>query len=361
VVGVPLIVYGAWYVAYGESFGETRSKWLYTDDLPPFLDVARFAIECAGSTVGALVGAGSTAGQVLLLPVLAVIVVGFVRADSTRRPRLLALVAIPVVFWIGLGFSRLGIATPDSSRYLYPAAVFVVLLLGECLRGVRVPPVALVAVVAVVGWSLVWNFGEFTHGRDFLLESSRQTRVELGAINLGTRRVDARYAAARTPVRRHLRPWLAAFDDLGFPGATPAQITDESERFRRQADAVLVYTAGVHLAPARGAAGRAPVVTTGGPGTPDGESCLALRSAGTPVDAELVARTPALRIEALGAPVAVRVRHFARGYFADAKAWETIHTGKARSLWLPAVAGGDWTVGVSTPTRVRVCGVAEPR
>lgn len=359
VVGVPLVLFAAWYAAYGEGFGEPRGAWPRASDPGP-IDVVRFAFEAAGSAVGALVGLESTAGQFLLAPTLAILVFGWMRADAPRRARLLALVALLGSYWISLGITRFGIGEPTTSRYLYPAAVFVVLLLADCLRGIRVPTVAVVALVAVAAWSLVWNADLYEFGRSIHISGARNTRAELGGIYLGVRGVDAEYEAGRPRVEPAMRAWVSAFDALGFPGLTRAEIEVAPDRYRRRADAFLVKASGVHLDDAGTAGGTAPIVRGGGVGTAEGPSCVVVRPSGGSPGIELGVRTPALRIEALGGPVDLRLRKFADGYFAGAQPWALLHTGEVRGLWLPTVDGRPWTLGVATATRARVCGVTDP-
>lgn len=359
VVGAPILLYAAWHATYGESFANRRGNWPATKDPTP-IEVVRFAIEAAGATVGSLVGVGSAAGQVLLLPLVAVVILRWVRADTAQRSRVLALVAILMSFWIVLGISRVGIQPPTTSRYLYPAAVFVVLLLAECLRGVRVPTLAMAALVAVGVWSVVWNADLFAYGREYILRDVRQTRVELGAMDIGARGVDAEYEAQRLPVPPDVQTWISAFDDLGSPGATSSEIAAAPEAHRRRADGFLVHAAAVHLAAAGPPGGRAPTITSGGPGTADGESCVVVRPTGARVEVELPVGTPALRIEAPDGPVEVRLRNFADEYFTGADGWATVRTDETRGLRLPNVAAGPWTVGIDTAAKVRLCGVLEP-
>jgi len=359
VVGVPVLLYGAWYAAYGESFSKGRDDWPNAGDIGP-IDMVRFAVETGGATVGALVGVGSGPGQVLLLGVAIVAAIGINRADADRRPRLLALAAVPVTFWLILGISRAGIQPPTASRYLYAGAVFVVLLVAESIRGIRLPAVALAALLAVGAWSVAWNLDRLLEGRDELAAVAQSTRVELGAISLGGRGLDAAYDAQRDPPPTDVRIWMAAFDDLGFPGASPDEIAASPDAERTRGDAFLVHAAGIRLAAPGPVAGPAPSVSRGGPAEADGDSCVVLRASGEPVDAEVVPRSPALRLEALGGPVQLRIRAFADGYYTGDDAWATVRTGRTRGLWLPDLPAATWALGVRSLSGARVCAVAEP-
>lgn len=357
IVGGPGLLYAAWYAGWGVPLGKVGDAFKVPDPDP--FDVVGFAIENVGSTVGAMTGAGSTVGQILLIPLAAGVGFAVARATPLRRARLLALAAVPVVFSVSLGISRWGSQPPGASRYLYANAVFIVLLLAGCVRGRRVPTVALVALLAVGGWSVAWNLQELVEGRDKLLMYARESSVELGAVDIGVRGVDPEYAATREPPPRIVRRYIAAFEDLGFPGRSPAEIAAAPNRERVRADAFLVRALGLDLGAAGTPGGIAPTVTKGGPGAADGESCVVLRSTGARVDAELTVATSALRIEALDGPVQVRLRNFGDEYFSDPDAWATVHTGQTQGLRLPEVTAGPWKVGIHTAAAARLCGVLE--
>lgn len=62
IVGGPVLLYGAWYAGFGESLGTVRDRFPNAGDPGP-VDVVRYAVETAGSTVGAMTGVGSSAGR----------------------------------------------------------------------------------------------------------------------------------------------------------------------------------------------------------------------------------------------------------------------------------------------------------
>lgn len=167
---------------------------------------------------------------------------------------------------------------------------------------------------------------ELVDGRDELLRFSRRTSVELGALLIGARGVDAEYAAQREPLPRLVRRHVAAFEDLGVPGSSPAEIAVARESDRRRADAILVHAAGVHLAAAGPAGGVAPTITNGGSGITYGENCVLVRS----TDADLSVAASDVLIEAVDGPVEVRLRYFASEYFSGTHAWATVRHHEAR-------------------------------
>ena len=345
VVAAPVAVYAIWYVTSGEP--ESRV------DGP--VELVRFVVEAAGAVIGSLLGVGMTVGQLLLLVVVPAFGVAFVRATRDERPRLLGLAAVPVVFWTLLGISRAGLQPPDSSRYLYPAAVFVVLAAAECLRRVRLPTVALAAIVVVAAWSVVWNVGQMRDGRVVLLEASTNARIDLGAMKAGVTDVPSWYGAVRPPIPEVMRLYTDALEELGSPVATIDGLATAPEAQRFRADAFLSRAVGLHLADPKTPNGPVPRVTRGTPSASDG-SCVTVGGAGGGADAEVEANSRGLLVEALSAaPVELRVRSFAAGYFTEPDAWAKVAASSARTLLVPQVAGRPWRLGVRSDGAVRVC------
>ena len=362
VIAVPGALYALWYAFYGSGYATTQTweRALRTHPPGPAGRV-RFVGEAAGAVVGSLTGVGSVAGQWLLLIVVPVVAVVIWRAGPARRPRLLMLAAIPVVYWVLLAQTRAGFQPASASRYLYPGAVFVLLLAAECARGVHVPVLATVAIVAVGVAALVWNIDQFRDGRAYLLTGSSigaiDMRANLGGIEIGARGVDAGYAAVRPPAAKDVRRYLSAFDDLGFPGSTVDELRAASPALQVRADAYIVHAAGLRLTDPTPAAGPAPAVSPGPGGQPEGASCLLLGSGG-PSATEVRPRGAAIRIDALSGPVEVRLRNLAPTYYTGELPWTSVQAGQARDLPLPAVTAGPWHVGLRASGLYRVCGVA---
>jgi hypothetical protein len=342
-VAVPVALYTAWWVRYGEHNSYVSGPWA----------LVQFVVDAGGAAVGALVGFGDVTGQWLLLGMLALLAVGFRRATPERRPRLVALVAIPVVYWTLISITRYQLSTPSGSRYLYAGAVFVALVIGECLHGVRVPPWALLAVAAVAVYSVTWNLGQLNDGRHNLLPLN--PRVELGAIDAGALGVSPGYAKVRGPLPTQVAQYAAAFSAYGSPGDSVGQIRHASEADRLKADTFLVHAVVLHLGPATPPRGAAPTVTAGPAGAPSGPSCRALTADGGPIDVELVPGTEALRVTATGAPVDLWIRNFADDYFTQAP-YATVPAATARDLPVPRVTAGPWHVLVRSDAAVLVCG-----
>ena len=351
VVLVPGALYALWWAAYGERKGEADGV----------VGTARWAVEFAGATVGGLTGTGSTVGQVLLLPLAAVFVWGFLRADADRRPRVGALVAMLGGYWLLIAFSRSGLQEPTTSRYLYAGGVLLVLALGECGAGIslRVPVAAVLAVV--ITFALVVNVVDLFDGGDELRGFTEQKLAEVSAIDIGTRTLDPGYVAVRVPPPIDGRPLVDAFADLGSPALDVRGVRTLPDEYRRQADGHLAATVGMGLTGATQPGGARPDATRGGPGADAGASCVRFTPGAEGVDVEVVSSTRFLRIEAVGsAPVDVRLRAFGDGYFAQDPPYATVPEGEARDLPTPHSAAPRWRVGLRSAEAFEVCGTTGP-
>lgn len=346
VVGAPTAVYGCWYLAYGKPESRVGGG----------VELARFVVEAAGAVVGSLAGVGSAAGQVLLVVVVPLVVIAGLRADRDRRAQLIGLATVPVVLWILLGISRSGLQPPNASRYLYPGAVFVLLLMAECVRPVHFSKLARAAVVVVAVWAVVWNVGEFRSGRDVLLEASNLARIDLGATDAGIRRVPGWYdPAARIPEVMLL--YASAFEDLGSPVASVRQLAHGTAAERQRADAFLIRSVGLRASAPTEPGGRTPTAVQG-PAHERHGPCLVFAGSGRSLEAELEPESRGLLIESLDQPVDVRVRNFADGYDPGQPPWSVVPGSRGRTVVLPKVAGRPWKLHIRTDGAVRVCGTA---
>jgi hypothetical protein len=113
-----------------------------------------YVLHLAKATANAVIGTPSAGWWPLLI--LAVGVAAGLVVRRRLTPVLLALALTAIVFWVEVALSRAQFASPESfgaSRYLYPGAFMVVLLVIETFAAVRVPllmTLALGAGVAVI-------------------------------------------------------------------------------------------------------------------------------------------------------------------------------------------------------------------
>jgi hypothetical protein len=110
--------------------------------------VAHLAREAAAALIGT-----QTAGW-WAIGIIAIVVLGAWGARRTLTVATASITIAVLVFWLELAVTRAQYVQPESSaasRYLYPGAVLLALLLIETGRGIRLPRAAMALAVAAVG------------------------------------------------------------------------------------------------------------------------------------------------------------------------------------------------------------------
>ncbi|HEV7885122.1 MAG TPA: hypothetical protein VGO81_16230 [Solirubrobacteraceae bacterium] len=246
VIGVPFGLYLLWYVAYGTNRAALDQLALS----------ALWAWTAAGHAAGALIGRRQIEpGRDLLIILLVVLAYRAWRVQPAARVRMAALATVLVSFYGLTAISRHDIAPPSSSRYITVGLVFLLLLLVESARGLRIRAWApwVVLLVAVVALSKDDKVA-FREGRGVFLERSQEMRGSLAALDLlGRDRVDPRLEVAPNAAPFLLAgPWFDALDGLrGDPAYTPAELPRAPAVARAFADDTLIRAGGLALGPAR--------------------------------------------------------------------------------------------------------------
>jgi len=330
VAGAPFGLYLVWYLAYGTNradFDElgVSALWAWT---------------AVNHAAGTIIGERQVEpGRDFLIVVLLILAYRAWRTQPPARIRMAALATVLVTFYGLTGLSRHDIAPPSSSRYLTVGLVFLLLLLVEAGRGLRVRRWAPFAVLllALVSFSKDNTLG-FKEGRAILLERSQRVLGSLGAVDLlGRERVDPQLEVAplAAPLLR-ADGWFDARDALrGNPAYSAAELPGAPAPARDSADDTLVRAGGLAVRP---------------PGTPPRRCRPAWSGDGGTVP------PGGVRIQAGdGAPLTLRARRFGN-------AWITVlvlplPAGRAVRLHpLSDAAGRPYTVQASGAARTCVLG-----
>jgi hypothetical protein len=336
VVLVPLAFYGLWYLGYGQSQAKGDNVHLVPD-----------YVERAGAAAaGALLGKGVEPGHVVLGLILAAVVVTLaVRRRIT--PELAGVLALPALFWVLTALSRAQQDEPGASRYLYPGALMLIMVLAQLVdnptwpRTLRTRAIAAGAVAVVVVVSLVGNVDSLRDGGAQLRTVSDYVRAELRAVELARDSVapDFRPDLSRMP-QVSAGTYLRAVDDLGSPAYSVARVRQAPEAVRLAADDVLLRALGVRSTPA----------------APGGDCTGAPVAAAGKAGRDLRGGALDLVISAGAAPVDVSVRNLAAAY--EAPPFVTVAPGRTRAVSLPAVAAGEWDVHLAAADGFTVCRVS---
>jgi hypothetical protein len=370
----PLAVYAVWWSVYQDT-----AVLRHNIPLAP-----GFAADAAGGALAALAGltevrvdaggtltdAGAALGWGRPLAIAGAGLMIWRLAKMRPVPaRVLTLLTIPVSFWLLTGLQRAHVGSPDTSRYLYVGAFFVVLLVVELIRGLSLPRGAAAVAAGAVGLAVISNLGDLRAGARFLRVQAPVARADLGALELARASVPRGYVAKHFPgtpfIAIRAARYFDAAESYGTPAFTPAELAAATEPARSTADAELVA---IHrIALRRGSAatpGRgAPAVDAATGGTTGSRGgCVRFR----PNAAEAAGVVPELRITipaggvaltAVGGPANVSIRRFA-ATFPDQPLARLVASGSGVLRVAPDRAPQPWHLRVAPEASVKACNIA---
>lgn len=172
-----------------------------------------------------------------------------------------------LAFWGLTALARVQDNDPAAVRYVYPSAVFL-LLLAVGLASPRAPRrSAALVVLALTALAIPSNIEGFEEGRDALVFTSNVASAEIGAMELARESVPAEYSPDLNefPGLPSAYFFLATDRYGSSPADSPEEIAASPEYARRRADATSIAALGVRLRPARGSSPRGACgVTEGG-------------------------------------------------------------------------------------------------
>ena len=258
VVAVPAFLYAVWWAGWGHTADTAFS-------LHNVATTPEFIFDAAAGVFASLFGLVQTSagvaaaqfdwGKPLLVAAVGIGAWRLHRIGRVPRDLWIAL-ALAATFWILAGFNVKPGRGPTESRYLLPGAVFVLMIAGELLRGVRVPRVgvviAYVAGVAVVASNLSVLHDAYLAYRN----TSDLIKADLGSLEIARDRIvfpvrldeniaDTAYVGVTSSA------FLPAADRYGSPADDPAQIAAAPEPARVAADKVLGRALFIGLTPPR--------------------------------------------------------------------------------------------------------------
>jgi hypothetical protein len=357
VVGVPIVLYAAWFVVYGprglQQGGDLRGN-------VPF--VPAHVADAAAAVFGAVSGLDLSWGRILA--VLGVLfVIRKVLSGEQLSSRLVGLLLAALVFWTLGGLARGHQHDPEASRYLYPGAVFVVLCGVELLRSAKLGRRWAALLAVGVAFAAVGNANTLRGARDTHQVFTRMLSAQWAALEvLGRDSVPPDFVAAVD-----LAPGIRAegyfdmVDELGSPVDVRRDLLERGEQDRRHADAVLAAalaaegqrdsTAELVSPPPIVAETRFGSAALSGP-------CVQFEPIDS-VTATLVVtpRGQALLVRASpGGPVSLAVRRFSGRFH------EVTRLPPSSSLAFPVPRGGlatPWQLRVSGRVAAQICTVAD--
>jgi hypothetical protein len=356
IVGVPLAILAVIFLGWGGSDSASQLAG-------PAVAV-RYALDMAAAGAGGLAGTGLDWGRPLLA-VGAVALTLLVLRRPPLGPRFTALAVGAVVLWILTGVSRAEFQPPvpaDTSRYIYPSAVLLLLIAVTALAGLRgrPRPGAAVAAAAATALACIMGLGLLGDGGGGLRSLSQALLPELTALEAARGHVDPGFAVdpqRAPPVTA--RSYLEAVDAFGSPAPSVQAVRRGSAQEKAQFDGALARALGVvSSGPAGAPAGAPPQVELAAQGqVSTSGSCDVFRSSGSgaALDVALRAGQAVSVSPSAGPAVELRLRRLAPDFGSGAVAG-TVPGGGSATLAVPRDTLPDaWHLRLSPRQQVRVC------
>jgi hypothetical protein len=322
VLAVPLVLYGLWYLAYGQSQAKAENAYATLE----------YAAGLVSNSLGGAVGLGPAWGPPLTIALAAGTAYALTRPGVP--PRTVSMFVLAVSYPLLTGLARADVAPPDAPRYLYPTLVLALLLLFELLRGRRLRLAGSLLLAAFTLAVVLANVDIIRKEAIYKAETSF-VRARLAALELAEGRVDPAFQPdpqRASPVRAG--PYLSAVADYGSPAYSVEELLAQPPPQREEADGVLLAATGFGLGPA--------------------PPCESFERVSPDAGLELEAPAPRVVARAGRAPVEVRVRRFGDAFTPAPTA--VVEPGQASEVRLAADrAPTPWKVRLSSDQAFGVC------
>lgn len=343
VVLLPAALFAFWWLGWGREAESHLSGENLTHLLSYVYDAAAAGLT---SLMGLATGDGTSPDQPHLIwgKLLVGLVVGLVglriyRDKGISRGLAIALV-MALAFWVLAGLNRSEERFPTSSRYQYPSALFLLLVIGESLRGLRVPRATLVLATAGVVAAAVGGVSlmEREH-EDRWRPAAEAVRSSLAAVELAGPSADPAFPVTfpPNPTVPAVR-YLDAAHAHGSPAYSEAELIGRPEPKRAAADLTMAQALGLALVTPHAEDARCQSLAA----SAGGETGLTLLHGGFSLE------------DQSGEPVEVVLRRFAEDGFSVSLG--LLESGQKTALTIPPDASEKpWQLGLQGSGQVRLC------
>jgi hypothetical protein len=259
VVAIPAVLYVAWLIWYHAGATTTTQEVVHLHNLGGVPSTIVAAAATGLSALSGLFGSAESAHGVpfnieagyLLLGLLIVAAAWRVRSGRPIAREIWVALALGLSFWFLLGLVVTADRPATASRYIYPSAVFLLLIILVLVGRVRGTPWVIWGTAAAVVVSVVPNLIAYNDGANRLREWAVVERADLGAVELLKEEVPldsipelSRGARIVTVGGRGFKfPAITYFNAVfryGSPAASPEGIASMPEARRKAVDGVLL-------------------------------------------------------------------------------------------------------------------------
>lgn len=228
-LAVPVVLYGAWYLAFGRSGIATHGNPFTAERVAA---VPGFVFEGASAAFGAAVGGGDLIGHVAVIGVVAWIAWLAARRRPVPRRAVACLLAVAAQYTlVGVVRVQLGDDAATYTRYTYLSGMLALICLASLVGRptIRREHLARAAAagIAVLIVSLSWNVRLLVEGRDLYAQRADLTRalVTVGITDPLPAGVDPAVSLVLVPspveLRRVIAEYGSPLTDTLAPGSVP--------------------------------------------------------------------------------------------------------------------------------------------
>lgn len=250
----PIGLYALWWIGWGH----TAENHLSAQHV---LTSPEYVFKAAAGGITSLLGLASNDGsepsqphliwgKLILIAGLLLLAWKLVRERRFSRGLAIAL-AIGLAFWLVAAFNRNLTRLPTSSRFQYPSAVFLLLIAGEMIRGLRIPKLAIAAAVVVtalaIGGGLSLMHREYS---ERWMPYADGVRSRLAAVEIAGSKADPHFQVFFPPdIEASARAYFLATDSHGSPAFSETELEARPQGEREEADLTLAQALDFALHP----------------------------------------------------------------------------------------------------------------
>ncbi len=267
VVIVPALLYVTWFVWYRITASSARAPEVVHPG--HFSEIPSTAAAAAAAGLSAISGFFGSSGYgtgapfnieagYLLLGLLVVVAIWRVRSGSPPAREIWVPVAIALTFWALIGTVSSFQRPPTTSRYIFPSAVFLLLILLELTRGIRPTPRVIWFTLGALLVSVIPNVINLNEQAREIRAFAATERAALGAVGLLQTEVPAVsppdlvrtrvlgvegqgfLVGGHPGVQVAAARYFQVVHRFSSPGASPQEIASGAEGQRRTADEILL-------------------------------------------------------------------------------------------------------------------------
>ncbi len=350
IVAAPVALYAVWWAGYGREGVATLDNLFATPG---------YVMEAFAGAAGAVVGLGLEWGRILAV-LGAIVLLGALRERVGMTWRLAALIALPLLFWALTGLARADLNEPAASRYLYPGALFLLLIAIEAGAGARLSRRGLAVLGPLLLGALIANVGAMRDGAGFLRDRAAELEGGLAATRLAQQGLSPSFQPEpQTAPQIRADFYLAAVKELGSPVPPPSELPTLFQSSRMHADATLERAYDLQLGPGATPGGSAPKVEFADKaGLVARGPCVAITAQGPGAAAQLVLPRGGLTVVPDNGGAKVTLRRFADGYGGPKLGAVPRGAGPTAVRIRADASTVPWRAQLEVDGVVRACGVA---